>query len=272
MEMQLGSTVPATASPHSGHRDVASQTPPTAISVAFVITFLTAWFVLDRLVAAPPTMTGSLVALVASGAVLLVSERIVARTPWREIVPRLGIGRPTRRALIAATLVGAAVVATFVAGATVLGIELELRPNWPAVLVGALLFHGLAEELVWRGYVYGRLRAGTSFRRAVRRSMPLIALTHVPIIVGNGLGVGALAVLSAIVTCLPFAYLYDRGGRTIWAPAIVHGLVGTWQLFERTYPLQFSLFVIVGSIITPLAAFAFGDRFFRTTQTPKGQP
>jgi membrane protease YdiL (CAAX protease family) len=186
-------------------------------------------------------------------------------------VPRLGIGRPTRRALIAATLVGAAVVATFVDGAAVLGIELELRPNWPAVLVGALLFHGVAEEMVWRGYVYGHLRAGTSFRRAVRRSMPLIALTHVPIIVGNGLGVGALAVLSAIVTCLPFAYLYDRGGRTIWAPAIVHGLVGTWQLFERTYPLQYSLFVIVGSIVTPLAAFAFGDRFFRTTQTPKGQ-
>ena len=68
--------------------------------------------------------------------------------------------------------------------------------------------------------------------------------------------------LSAIVTCLPLAHLYDRGGRTIWAPAIVHGLIGTWQLFERTFPVEFSLLILVGSIVTPLAAFAFGDRFF----------
>jgi membrane protease YdiL (CAAX protease family) len=221
-----------------------------------------AWFTLDRLAPAPPTALSSLSALVASGTVLVAGERIVSRTSWRAIPARLGLGRPAWRAVVAAALVGAAVFATFVAGAALLGIDLELRSNWPAVFLGVLLFHGAAEEMVWRGYVYGHFRRTATFKRAVVRSMPLIALTHVPIIVSNGVGVGSLAVLSAVVTCLPLARLYDRGGRTIWAPAIAHGMVGTWQLFERDFPAAFSLVVLVGSIITPLAAFAFGDRYY----------
>jgi membrane protease YdiL (CAAX protease family) len=230
--------------------------------VAFGATFLVAWFALDRLVTSPPVIASALVALVASGTVLVISERLVTGVPLADLIGRLGLGRPVRRAMVAAALVGGAVVVTFLAGAAALGIDLELRSNWPQVLVGALLFHGIAEELVWRGYVYGQLRRHRSYRRAVLCSTPLIALTHVPIIVSNGLAVGSVAVLTAIVTCLPLAYLYDRGGRTIWPPAIVHGLIGTWQLFERTFPVQFSLLILCGSILTPLSAFLFRDRFF----------
>jgi membrane protease YdiL (CAAX protease family) len=233
-----------------------------------VTTFLVAWLVLDRLVTAPPTTFSSLIALLAATTVLVGAERFISGSSWHEIVSRIGVVRPAVRAVVAATLVGGAVVATFVIGAAAFGIDLDLRSNWPAVLIGALLFHGVAEEMVWRGYVYGHFRRTATFKRAVLRSMPLIALTHVPIIAGEGLGVGALAVLTASVTCLPLANLYDRGGRTIWAPAIVHGSIGTWQLFERTFPVQFSLLILVGSIVTPLTAFAFGDGFYsRTART-----
>jgi membrane protease YdiL (CAAX protease family) len=239
-------------------------TAPRPGVAVLVATFLAAWFLLDRLVTSPPLIISSLIALITSGAVLLVSERLVTGLPLAGLFVRLGLGRPPARAIVAATLVGAAVFVTYVAGSAAMGIELELRSNWPVVLVGVLLFHGLAEELVWRGYVYGHLRQTNSFRGAVLRTVPLIALTHVPIIVGEGLAVGSLAVLSAAVTCLPLAYLYDRGARTVWPPAIVHGLIGTWQLFERTYPLEFSMLILCGSIITPLTAFAFRDRFFQT--------
>jgi hypothetical protein len=66
----------------------------------------------------------------------------------------------------------------------------------------------------------------------VHCSTPVIAATPVPIIIGSGWLVGALAVF----TCLPLSYLYERGGGTIRPPAIVHGLIGTWQVVERTYP------------------------------------
>jgi membrane protease YdiL (CAAX protease family) len=164
--------------------------------------------------------------------------------------------------MVAATAVGIAVFSTYVLGAALLDIDLEVRANWPTVLLGAFLFHGLAEELVWRGYVFGFLRDRHPFWRAIAWSVPLIALTHVPIIAGNGVAIGTLAVLSAAATCLPLAYLWEKSGRTIWAPAIVHGAIGTWQLFERSYGLDFRLLILTASIAVPFTAFLFRDRFF----------
>lgn len=148
-----------------------------------------------------------------------------------------------------------------------LGIDLEVRANWPTVFLGVLLFHGLAEELVWRGYAFGYLRRRHRFWAAIAWSVPLIALTHVPIIAGNGVAIGAVAVLTAAVTCLPFAYLWERSGRTVWAPAILHGLQGTWQLFDRTYSNEFSVLILGASLVVPLSAFLFRPSFFERGRT-----
>ena len=237
--------------------------------VAFLVTFLGAWTVLDRLVPSPLRAGGSAVALLAAGTVLVVGEIAFGRhrSP-KALVARLGLGRPDPRAIVAALVVAGAVVATTVGGARLLGIDLELRPRWPEVLIGVVLFHGIAEELVWRGFAFGHLRRSAAFWRAIARSIPLIALTHVPIIFGNGVAIGSLAVLSAATTCLPLAYLWERGGHTIWGPAIVHGSVGTWQLFLRSFPASFSVLILLSSIVVPLSASLFGDRFFRGTVDP----
>ncbi len=231
-------------------------------AVGFFLTFLIAWFTLDRLAVSPPMPLPALAAFGAAVAVLAIGQRIVYGTRAADMIRVLGFGRPVGRALIVAAITGAAVVAAFVLGASALGIALELRPEWPLVLIGALVFHGLAEETVWRGFVYGHLRQGRTFRRAVLLSMPLIALTHVPIIVSNGLLVGSLAFLTAAITCLPLAYLYERGGRTIWAPALVHGMIGTWQIFDRTYPVTFAIVVMLVTIVLPFIVFLFRDRYF----------
>ncbi len=78
----------------------------------------------------------------------------------------------------------------------------------------------------------------------------------------SGWLVGGLALVSAAVTCLPLAYLWERGHRTIWAPAIVHGLIGSWQIFDRSYPMTFTVIVLIATIVVPLIAFAFRDDFF----------
>jgi hypothetical protein len=124
------------------------------------------------------------------------------------------------------------------------------------VLIGLLLFHGVAEELVWRGFAFGHLRRKFTFRRAVAGSMPLIAITHLPIVIGSGALVGGLAMTTAAITCLPLANLYERGGRTIWAAAILHGLIGTWQLFERSYPPSFQLVILAATMVVPLAVMS----------------
>jgi hypothetical protein len=231
----------------------------------FLVTFGVAWVTLDRLVTSPPTVVSATVSLAAAAVVLVVGELVLSHTAPRDLVRRLGLGRPTIRALAAAALVGGAVFATYVVLAAVLGIDVVLRDNWPAVLAGSLLFHGVAEELVWRGYAFGHLRRTATFRRAVVRVVPLLALTHVPIMVTAGVGVGALAVVSAAVTCVPLATLWERGGGTIWAPAMLHGLIGTWQLFERSYGAAFHLVILLTSIGVPLGACAFGDRWYRAS-------
>jgi membrane protease YdiL (CAAX protease family) len=235
---------------------------PTTNRLLFLGTFLVAWLMLDRLVTSPLNVLSATAALIAAASVLVIGQRAMG-VALRDVPRSLGLGRPVMRAVVVAGIVGSAFFLCLLLGARAVGVTLELRENWPAVLLASLIFHGLAEELVWRGFVFGHFRRTTTFWRAVAKSVPLIALTHVPIVVSNGLAVGLLATFTAAVTCLPFAYLWERGGGTVWAPALLHGLIGTWQLFERTYPDSFSMVVLTASIVVPMAVFLFRDRFFR---------
>ena len=54
-------------------------------------------------------------------------------------------------------------VAVLVVPGVVAGVTPVLRPGWAWLLVGIFAFHGLAEELVLRGYAYRRLRADRTF-------------------------------------------------------------------------------------------------------------
>lgn len=240
----------------------ARRARPTVNKVLFLATFLGAWFVLDRLVTSPPNLLSATVALAAAASVLVAGQRAMG-VALRDIPRSLGLGRPVVRALVVAGIVGSAVFLCLLLGAHVVGVQLELRENWLSVLLAALIFNGLAEELVWRGFVFGHFRRSTTFWRAVAKSVPLIALTHVPIVFTDGLAIGLLATFTAAVTCLPFAYLWERGGGTIWASALLHGQIDWWQLFERPYPDRFSAVILTATIVVPMAVFLFRDRFFK---------
>ena len=121
-------------------------------------------------------------------------------------------------------------------------------------LIGILTLHGLAEELVWRGYVFRRLAQGRSFWPAVCWSMPLIAVTHVPIVLAAGPAVGVGAMLVAATTSIAFSRLYAMGGGTLWAPGLLHAAIDSFKLVvlpaaaQPIYP-----FLIIGfSIVVPL--------------------
>jgi hypothetical protein len=116
------------------------------------------------------------------------------------------------------------------------------------------------------------LRQSHSFARAVWWSVPLIALTHMPIALTDGWLVGGLATLTAAITCWPFATLWERGGRTVWAPALLHALIGCWQLFERSYPIAFSVIVLVASISVPLLAVVPWERVSRRPAPADREP
>jgi membrane protease YdiL (CAAX protease family) len=216
----------------------------------FLLGFAVLWGVLAGLAEIDATGRFGLAILAGVLLVALGVERLLHGTPPREALRALGFGRPGGRALLVALAVSVPVV---VVPAVVVGMRPELRPGWPWLLIGIFAFHGLAEELVWRGYAYRRLREGRSFARAVVLTMPLIALTHVPVVLGSGVAVGAAAVIVAAVTSLPLAHLWEMGRRTIWAPAVLHTAIDHFKLLVLpASTFAFSLALAAVSVAVPL--------------------
>ena len=195
----------------------------------------------------------------------LVVESLHRRGPLREMLRDLGFGRPGGRAVVVAACVSCLVLLVFPATAAISGSGVQLRQDWPWLLVGIFAFHGLAEELVWRGFTFRRLREGRSFWLATVWTMPLIAASHLPIVfsLGPAVGIGAMAV--SMVTSIPFAYLYETGRNTIWAPAVVHTAIDTFKLviIPTAALATFSVLIIAVSLTIPLLALAVPRRLLQ---------
>jgi len=146
----------------------------------FLVGFLVIWGALGAGASLDATGKLGLVILAVTLSAAALVEVCVYRTPAPHLPRLLGFGRPRGRALGVAAAVSAAILGVF-----------PLRSNWPWLLIGIFAFHGLAEELTWRGYAFRRLRAGRSFWRAVLWTMPLVAAAHIPVIAGNGLLIGS---------------------------------------------------------------------------------
>ena len=228
----------------------------------FLAGFAVLWAVLQGLAALDPTARWGLAVLAAVLVVGLVAERVLHGVPPRRAVRSLGFGRPGARSLVLAAVVSGLVLLVFPA-AEALGLgPITLRPGWPLLLVGVFALHGLAEELVWRGYAFRRLRAGRSFPRAAAWTMPLVAVTHVPILVTSGVAVGLGAMAVAATTSVPFAYLFETGRGTLWGPALLHTTIDAFKLVEIPVAAvpAFSMLLVGVSILVPLLALAVPRR------------
>ena len=228
----------------------------------FLLGFLVLWAVLAGASSADPTARWGPAILAAVVAAFLGVAGGLYRRPLREAVRALGLGRPDRRSVTVSAAISALVLLVWPATALLTGASIPLRPDWPVVLVGILTLHGLAEELVWRGFVFRRLAQGRSFWTAVCWSMPLIAVTHIPIVVTSGPAIGFGAMLVAAITSIALSRLYVMGGGTLWAPALLHAAIDSFKLVVlpaaalAVYP-----FLIIGfSLVVPLLVIAFPHR------------
>jgi membrane protease YdiL (CAAX protease family) len=189
-------------------------------------------------------------------------EMVLYRSPARQAIRFLGLSRPSWRSVIVAAAASGLVLLAFPLTTAVTGGQIELVPNWPWILLGIFAFHGLAEEIVWRGFIFRRVNTGRPFRTAVLWTMPLIAVAHIPVVVDNGIVVAIGAMLVAAVTSVPFSYLYLTGRGTIWAPALIHTAIDSFKLvtIPATVTPTFSMLLIGVSILVPLLVFAVPRR------------
>lgn len=206
----------------------------------------------------------------------LAVEKVLHRSTVGDAVRLLGLRHPGGRAMALAAAVSALVLLVFPLTAALSGAAVVLRPDWAWLLIGILAFHGLAEELVWRGYAFRRLREGRSFRAAVAWTMPLIAAGHIPIFVTLGPAIGLGAMLVAAVTSIPLGYLYETGGRSIWPAALVHTAIDSFKLvlIPAVALSTFSMLIIVVSLAVPLLVLAVPRHLLvaaPSTERPRGE-
>jgi membrane protease YdiL (CAAX protease family) len=124
---------------------------------------------------------------------------------------------------------------------------------------------GVAEETLFRGYVFGFFREGFTFWKAATYSMFLFGAMHFLLLLWLPIPIAIAAILLSIISAYPTAYLFEQGNRTIWASAVMHSAALATNLFvipdEISVPL--SLLWIGVVLICLSLVFLAGRLFFR---------
>ena len=169
-------------------------------------------------------------ALLISACVLLMAilvEICVFRSRFNDLTRLLGFGKPHVKAIAAALIISLLMFLCYPAITAITGYQFRLPADWLWLAIGVFIFHGIAEEVLYRAFLFRRLREDRSFWKAAWLAVIFFTAAHIPIIINMGLIVGGMAVMLAVVSSFPFSFMYEKGGNTIWAPAIVHAAIDT---------------------------------------------
>ena len=163
---------------------------------------------------------------IAVGILVVAACLIAQRVLWGMSMPvaarALGLGRPAERSLGVAAGVSAILLFTLPVFAIATGVQATMYPGWLLLLPGLFAQGGVAEEVLFRGYLFGTIRRRHPFWRAALLSAGPFVAAHLLLFVTMSWPVAFAATALAFVTSFPLAHLFELGGRTIWAPAIVH--------------------------------------------------
>ena len=104
-------------------------------------------------------------------AATLSAEVVLFRRRLRDAARMLGLGVPDRRGLIAAATVSALLLLVVPVLAYYSRTAASLTSGWLGSIPGLFAQAGIAEEILFRGWLFGHLRHGRSFRNAAVVSM-----------------------------------------------------------------------------------------------------
>lgn len=226
-----------------------------------LIGFLVIYLIFERSAATLHSTLGQaglLVAILVVGTTL-VAERRVSGGTARVALRALGLGWPAGRALRAGVLLSLLLLAFYPALVLLADAPLSLRPGWPWLTLGLFAQGGVAEELLFRGYLFRHLREGRSFWRAAWLAMLPFVAVHLPLFVTLGAPLAIASIALAMVISFPLSHLFEQGGKTIWAPALLHFVIqGSIKLviLPESIALSAPLAWMALSATVPYLAFA----------------
>ena len=128
------------------------------------------------------------------------------------------------------------------------------------MLIPGLFFQaGIAEETLFRGYLFGHIRQKYSFWKATfLASFPFI-LVHLILLFSLPLPIAIASIFLSVIISFPLARLFELGGKTIWAPAILHFIVqGTVKVLVASGESaeSFPMLWIAACAVIPLLVFS----------------
>jgi membrane protease YdiL (CAAX protease family) len=234
-----------------------------AVLIGFVLLFL----LLDRtplLLARWDLTTGFLVAsavlvIAAMGLDILLFRRTLP-SAWRN----LGLGCPEARTLVITALIGVLMMGFFPIFSWFTGASFALPEGWLWILVGLFALHGIAEEVLFRGFAFHNLRIGRTFGRAALLSPVLFGIAHLYLFTYMPPALALFATFLSLASAYPLAYLFERGNNTIWAPAVLHTQVHAISFFvipEALVATTAIAWMIMWSV-SVLLIYAFRKRLF----------
>lgn len=173
-------------------------------------------------------------------------------------IQSIGLGLPCYRGISIALVIASVLLAVFPLYAWITDSELGLQSNLYWQLLGLFAQGGMAEEVLFRGFLFRRIRQGRTFWRASMLAAIPFAVAHLFMFLTLPWQVASAGLLLSIAITFPLAHLFELGGNTIWAPAILHFVVqGAIKVItvsgERE--ISFALVWMVACLIVPQFAF-----------------
>jgi membrane protease YdiL (CAAX protease family) len=201
---------------------------------------------------------GIIVGLLVVVATLTV-ERLLFTKSVSSAAKAIGLGRPTAVGIIAAIVIASLMLLLVVGFAWQTGSTIELYPNWPWLALGLFFQAGIAEETLFRGYLFGHFRQQHPFTKAVFFAAIPFVLVHLFLFYSLPWSLAGASILLAIAMSFPLSKLFELGGDTMWAPAIVHfaaQAIAKMIVPSGEHAWLFPFLVIAASAIVPLAVYA----------------
>jgi membrane protease YdiL (CAAX protease family) len=177
-------------------------------------------------------------------------------------IRRLGFGLAPRRAFAAVLLAGAPLLAFFPIFSALTGTTFALPLGWMWTFLGYVAVSGIAEEVMFRAYLFGRLRAHRGFWRAGVLTLLCFSAVHVLLFLRVPVVVATAAIGLSAAVSLPMAYLFEHSRQSIWPVALLHSLAHSLSVVGAGAGALAPLAFMAVAAVAPWLVFVLVPRRF----------
>ena len=195
---------------------------------------------------------------------LLLSEKILTGNSFSRIIFHLGIKKTGFKKLFPSVLICSILMLTYPAAGFILGVQVKAADDWGLNLAGLFLTGGLSEELLFRGFLFRHLRENMNFKKAVLFSMFVFMMAHLFMFTYMDPVVSVFSTALSVFSSIPFAYLFEQSGNSVWSPVLLHVTIRTIGLVintDETHFMSLTLIWISASMIIPYIVLVFFREF-----------